>query len=287
MDNPTVPQPPEIDSRPIPSAPPKLSLQPIYTMLTLIFGILLGVGGLFAYQEYMVSPPVTSFDECIKAKGSIIQESYPATCVTRDNRRFIQPTNGENTLPGNPVTTYVSPQAYISLNFPKAMYVTDEDEGQNGSIIISTQPGGSEELSNLTIIYGIPAIDGKGGACINEDGTALWQKMTILENEVDVCDTGTGLHAGYPVHPTEKIEYAFSIGGSELTEEEFTLYKQILYEGLIFSPTSTFPMETFICPKSAWVDCMPGPDMPEKIECTNEYLRWAKTSCPDFQGAAL
>ena len=47
----------------------------------------------------------------------------------------------------------------------------------------------------------------------------------------------------------------------------------------------TFPMETFVCPESDYVDCMPGPE-PAKLECTDEFLSWATQNCPDFQGAA-
>ncbi len=81
------------------TAPQKLSLRPVYTALILIFGILLGAGGLFAYQEYTASPVVTSYEECVKARGSVIQESYPATCVTRDGKRFVQPLDGPDTNP--------------------------------------------------------------------------------------------------------------------------------------------------------------------------------------------
>lgn len=268
---------------------PKLSLRPVYTALTFVFGILLGAGGLFAYQEYIAVPEVGSFEECIKAKGSITQESYPATCITKDKKRFIQPID-EDPLLNVPVTTYTSMQAYLTLTFPQPMFVTDtvtdNDGWQRGAIVISTQPGGDESKTNLTIVYGIPAIDGKGGACIGKDGKSLWQKKTILNNSVNVCDTGSNLHAGYPVNPTEKIEYAFFIGGNLLTEEDFSLYKGILYEGVTFSPGAQFPMETFTCPKTEWVDCMPGPNQGMKIECTSEFLSWAKTSCPGFQGAA-
>jgi len=34
---------------------------------------------------------ITNYDECLKADGSIVQDSYPATCVTRDKQRFTQP----------------------------------------------------------------------------------------------------------------------------------------------------------------------------------------------------
>lgn len=78
---------------------PKIPLWPVYTALTLIFGILLGAGGLFAYQEYITAPPVTTYDGCTKATGSLIQESYPATCVTRDGKRFTQPIQDDGINP--------------------------------------------------------------------------------------------------------------------------------------------------------------------------------------------
>jgi len=288
MDTPTNPSPPQTVQLP---SSPKLSLQPLYTMLILIFGMLLGAGGLFAYQEYIATTPaITSFDECMKSKGSIVQESYPATCVTRDGTRFVQPVN-QDAYSDERVTTYTSPEAHITLTFPRRMYVTDtitdENGWQRGAIVISTNPGGDDAKGHLTIVYGLPTIDGKGGACIGDDGKSLWQKKTILESSVNVCETQTGLHAGYPVHPKKKTEYAFSIGGNNLSPEDFELYKQILFEGLTFAPAEIFPMETFTCPNTAWVDCMPGPDMMEKIECTSEYLTWAEANCPNFQGAAL
>lgn len=46
-------------------------------------------------------------------------------------------------------------------------------------------------------------------------------------------------------------------------------------------------LTSYTCPSTEWVDCMPGPDKPQKVECTPEYLQWAQTSCPGFQGAAL
>ncbi len=39
------------------------------------------------------------------------------------------------------------------------------------------------------------------------------------------------------------------------------------------------------CPKTNWVNCLPSPGS-MRAECTPGYLRWAKTSCPGFQGAA-
>lgn len=78
---------------------PPLPLRPLYIVLTLIVGMLMGVGGLFAYQEYTRAPEVTSYEACLKAKGSTLQESYPATCVTRDGKRFTQPIDPTDTNP--------------------------------------------------------------------------------------------------------------------------------------------------------------------------------------------
>jgi hypothetical protein len=40
---------------------------------------------------------INSYDTCVKAKGSLIQESYPPTCVTEDKRSFTQDIGNELT----------------------------------------------------------------------------------------------------------------------------------------------------------------------------------------------
>lgn len=122
--------------------------------IVLIVGILLGAGGLFAYQKFFAAPAVNSFEECVKANGSQQLLIYPGICETRGGKRF-------------------------------------------------TQPITEEEQQNL-----VP-------------------------------------------------------------------------------PTS--PEETFTCPKTEWINCMPGPTDGKTVsintECTTEYLDWAKANCPNFQGA--
>lgn len=43
---------------------------------------------------------------------------------------------------------------------------------------------------------------------------------------------------------------------------------------------------TYVCPKTQYVDCMPGTDSGKKIECGTAFLQWATENCPGFQGAA-
>ncbi|MFH0773614.1 MAG: hypothetical protein V1922_04870 [bacterium] len=44
--------------------------------------------------------------------------------------------------------------------------------------------------------------------------------------------------------------------------------------------------QNYTCPKSEYVDCMPGPGSIGKAECSLEFLQWAQTNCPNFKDAA-
>lgn len=57
----------------------------LVVLLLLLFVILSAAGVSFKEQ------PITSYSECVQAKGSVIQESYPARCVTEKGQTFIQP----------------------------------------------------------------------------------------------------------------------------------------------------------------------------------------------------
>ena len=39
-----------------------------------------------------------SFEDCLKSKGSVIQESYPEVCVTKSGQRFIQEISEEERM---------------------------------------------------------------------------------------------------------------------------------------------------------------------------------------------
>ena len=54
--------------------------------------VLLGLVAYQKYSEYSALKSIDSYESCVASKGSIIQESYPATCVTRLGSRFTQPT---------------------------------------------------------------------------------------------------------------------------------------------------------------------------------------------------
>lgn len=64
------------------------------------------------YIEYSSLKSIDSYDSCIAAKGSIIQESYPSTCVTLLGTRFSQWTKYENII-GKYTFDYPSSWKYI------------------------------------------------------------------------------------------------------------------------------------------------------------------------------
>ena len=45
------------------------------------------------------------------------------------------------------------------------------------------------------------------------------------------------------------------------------------------------PNTSFACPSVDWINCMPGPNSPDK-RCDKKYLDWAGINCPGFMGAA-
>lgn len=62
--------------------------------LKLLVVSILALLSLVAYQkysEYTALKSINSYESCASAKGSTIQESYPATCLTRLGARFTQP----------------------------------------------------------------------------------------------------------------------------------------------------------------------------------------------------
>ena len=76
------------------------------------------------YADYSALKSIDSYDSCVTAKGSVIQESYPPTCVTRLGNRFSQWTKYEN---------YIGKYTFY---YPSSWkYVPDKREVWDGIII--------------------------------------------------------------------------------------------------------------------------------------------------------
>lgn len=98
---------------PIKSAKPKqvgFATQLLITLLLLaiLFGITLFVAYKLGYKE----KPSTNFEECKNAKGSIIQESYPEVCVTKDGQHFTQDISEDELIFCGGISGKACPEGY-------------------------------------------------------------------------------------------------------------------------------------------------------------------------------
>jgi len=94
--------------------------------------------------------------------------------------------------------------------------------------------------------------------------------------------------SGYPKEPTGcTLEALACPDGSAVGRVgpkcEFAPCPTINLKKMI-TPSAT-PNGNYLCPKTEWIDCMPGPDR-TKTECNAQYLEWSKKNCPNFKGAA-
>ncbi len=69
-----------------------------FPFMGIIVFFLLGLSGFLAFQNWQLQKQLmtpTTYEECVASKGSTIQESYPATCVSISGARFTQPMSDE------------------------------------------------------------------------------------------------------------------------------------------------------------------------------------------------
>ncbi len=81
------------------------------------------------------------------------------------------------------------------------------------------------------------------------------------------------------------IDYEIYYQNYESSEADPALY-QIL-STFQFDEVAPIQENGYVCPKTEWVDCMPSGDAGVKLECTPEFLSWARSSCAGFKGGAL
>jgi hypothetical protein len=66
----------------------------ILVTVSLLFS-LFGISFVIAYNHINKPKPAESYEQCIKSKGSVIRETYPAICVSEEGKEFIQPLSSE------------------------------------------------------------------------------------------------------------------------------------------------------------------------------------------------
>lgn len=122
--------------------------RPKNTTLLIILLTVFAVGlGIFKFN--LKPYQLNSFDECVGLRGSKIQKSYPAVCVTTDGQRFIQSIDSAN----SPDPTPTPPDVHISPTLINQL--TGWQIFSYESFMIETPPNwtATQQNSNYTFSY--------------------------------------------------------------------------------------------------------------------------------------
>lgn len=273
---PIQPQPPQ------PEQPPqRLSLKPIHIILTFIFSVLLGVGGLFVYQEYTgpTSEQTLQIDQTEpvhttppdETAGWIVYHNSVRNYEIRYPRDWTINTSKAETSTDDPMGAFltISKNGYeLAITWPSAfgpgVCVFDDESRENAPEIADFCEGEFYEFS------------GSGGSTIH--------RRLI---EPDVLDD----RVQWPVYTQDQVHYVTVPPISYSAPLGYDYSEIELMDRILATYTPTPPASVtgqYSCPDTEWVDCMPGPgDEGIRWECTKEYLAWATENCPGFEGAAL
>lgn len=151
---------------------------------------ILGLLGFLFWKNFLNKPAVSTssvstFAECKAAVGSVIQESYPETCVTRDGQSFTAPSEGQpeaNTL------TYCAPAEKVCFDYPDDWTIAQVAvDGPSDRVTDAFVVQNADNTAKLSFTSGI---DGIGGTCFAESFLPVYvqestpiTKMTGFESE--------------------------------------------------------------------------------------------------------
>lgn len=116
----------------------KLFLISIFIFLSLV--------GYQKYAEISALKSIDSYESCVSATGSTIQESYPATCVTRLGKRYTEPTPMP-VMNTSDWKTYTHPKYSFTFQYPPDWKVVEDYNPQPHVRSKYTETGGELMLS--------------------------------------------------------------------------------------------------------------------------------------------
>ncbi|MDB5176854.1 MAG: hypothetical protein JWN75_522 [Candidatus Saccharibacteria bacterium] len=137
-------------------------------VIIVLAAALIGAIGFLFWQNIINKSPVAAtvsqYADCVKSEGSVLQETYPETCVTKAGQRFVNPDQKANAVTPK---KYCTPIEKLCFDYPNDWSVASEKvnadtDGVAERFVISDQTG----KSWLRLETGM---GGLGGTCSNED----------------------------------------------------------------------------------------------------------------------
>lgn len=239
----------------IPTPPPPLivPVKPKNTLVTalivLIVLLSLGAAGYFAYQymQQKQQAAITTFEECSKAPGSVMEAMYPPVCVTRNGKSFTQPLTPEeqqNLQPpdlttestGSAVTadwkTYTNTTYQYQLQYPPELIHESSNYSVSNSQVSVETFNFPDKTTAISIISYDSTINPnlEFNAAVESENTIsiASQNVKQIRGKESVSDTGTLIHVGPIVQNKNLHMITYSSGSSVSKQENEQLFNQIL-----------------------------------------------------------
>ena len=308
-----------------PEVPPRQStyrVDLVKAALLLISGILLGAAGFASYTILKPSSPITTYEACVSANGSQVTAMYPPTCTTKDGKTFTKSDSNitTNPTPEQEMKTFKNEFFGLTFQYPSFLDVYGSTDGEAVNRVSFIPPCDIGTGTTVTCMVYPKEKDSLQGKGFESAGFFITIKSNLKEQAcVSFSDLGRSAGTTRDIHG---VTYTTAVTSGVATghEQQDQLYRTfqestcleitLRYTGESgslrqYTQTDTDISKTFdamlssmtfigsskpagfTCPKTDWVDCMPSPNAGIRFECTDEYLQWAKQSCPGFQGAAL
>lgn len=175
--------------------------------------ILIGLGVIFAI--YLGKAFLTEFSSSF-APGKMVDKAKKASIIH----------------------TLTSGKGGFSIDLPAEVTMYEKPEWDNndgttrGEVWFVFGQYDDNQPKGLVVLYGKPRIDGKGGACVDENGEGAYKTETIANQKVEVCEANGEFKAEYFTHPNKKAEYGIYTNG--VTAGQMNILKAAVRQTLRF-----------------------------------------------------
>ena len=270
--------------------------------------VLLSLVAYQKYTEYSSFRSIDSYESCAAAKGSVIQESYPATCITRLGSRFTQLVAQTNPIasPIDYVGTgywlyqhsvdyhaqiFSDPDANFTFQYPNDISIIKYRAGMESNFQWSFVDKDLDIQNDTDYTY---TLESDSFYLMEYSTQASIIKYALESNpNLIIEDKKIGGHSAKLIIDVRRqsLQYIINLQNGSLSLDFHSMpdgsippiVDQILST---FKLTDQVDSSTYTCPANGWQSCMPILSEEGKKACSKEAIDWYKTNCPNFEGIA-